>query len=452
VPEKTEFDPNYSRIKNIAYRALGSPNIPCCGCEALLLDRGGDDGYWMRLIGKTNVTYRRVGALLITPSDVGYAETCMTKTEPKSTLGWGVTFLNKEKLVADWTWIASGPTIESVSIESAVASEHGAYVAATLKASGEVHRFGINLAEPYWPFCLSQLYHLSGEYPIDKGSSNDPRTDGVYAFASYSKSCKFFGLYFEDGQAALFSTHDLADAFRRIRDGSWKPKSDPFRKEMNHIVIDDEDPGKVTRVMILDDGKLFYQSTNASVERTDGFERPFGEMVFIPEEKLGEKWGLPLTKTVPFPTWPPLLANGRLVAANLGHTGAQTRSEEPNLTKWAMECLRDAMEEASRGDDFRRIHSSDGGGGGHYTRPVGQSVEQIRRRGAEIEQSGKGWLALITDRVVEGEPCAYCEAYDFDNSRSVVVMQRYRKRMLAIKAQGEMKVLGPAEPFEKESE
>lgn len=50
--------------------------------QAVLLGWGGDDGYWMRLLGNTGCVYRRVGALMISADAISYGEIVARRRQP----------------------------------------------------------------------------------------------------------------------------------------------------------------------------------------------------------------------------------------------------------------------------------------------------------------------------------------------------------------------------------
>src|SRR5436309_1925554 len=82
----SEAEPSYGGAVARAHEILSNP-ADFRDCVAVLFDHGGNDGYWIRILGNKNFSDRRVGSLMIAGDRLAYAEMCALKTEPQSTMG-----------------------------------------------------------------------------------------------------------------------------------------------------------------------------------------------------------------------------------------------------------------------------------------------------------------------------------------------------------------------------
>jgi hypothetical protein len=118
----------------------------------------------------------------------------------------------------------------------------------------------------------------------------------------------------------------------------------------------------------------------------------------------------------------------------------------------ARRCLENSLADAKRGADPRRVYH-----GGQFTRPIGQSREQIRgRAGRDYEEwrlayadgsAGYGTSVLIVETLNSGETCVDAEAFDHDSGTSIWISQPVKRSLGRWKARGPSVVNGPAEPL-----
>jgi hypothetical protein len=347
-------------------------------------------------------------------------------------------------MYGDWTWTANAEEISAVHVEPAVDSAHGAFAAVTIEARGQRMRFGVDVASPFVAFCLSAVRQLAGAALTVEGESGKrPRTDGLYVVAANTKKHRIKARYFEDSRVALLSMNDASKEFGQIRDGSWQVKFKPYENTDGRITIGDD--GTPQTRGVIHGGRLLLQYDEWEPEY--GFATPCEEFQFVSETELASGWGTVRTK-VKCPDWPPVLTStGDLEAAPLGLTTAD--DGKPALADWARGLLGDAMDEAIGGADFRRIHTVAEGGVGSFTRPVGQDAATIRATGRlwATGMGSKGRLALISDQIIDGRPCARCDAYDIATGESVSLIQPYKKRLMSVRPEGEPTLLRPAEPL-----
>lgn len=131
----------------------------------------------------------------------------------------------------------------------------------------------------------------------------------------------------------------------------------------------------------------------------------------------------------------------------------------------AIRWLSDAMAEAARGADPRRVYSH-----GSFSREPGKPRSEMRERFARSHAAGFAHairltshagpgadptgsiIGLITDRTVNGVPCFCCETFDMRTGESAAVAQPYRKRLLRWTRVGSVELLGAAEPLDSPAE
>jgi Uncharacterised protein family UPF0547 len=116
------------------------------------------------------------------------------------------------------------------------------------------------------------------------------------------------------------------------------------------------------------------------------------------------------------------------------------------LRSWATDALDAAMDEAGNGLDFRRQIVVDHDGQAHVYPAAGKDTETIRREGAQLAHAAAR-LCMITARQLAGQKCACCEAYDFENIDSIVIVQPYRALPFETIRRGGMQFLGEADPL-----
>jgi hypothetical protein len=312
------MEPMYGASQPIALAALGHPD-KFWDCVAVILDKGGDSGYWMRLLGNENFQYRRVGALVITHDEFAYGELVSSRPKPRS--GAGATIMlarGKNAAFADFVWIADRDEIDEIIVHPVNLSPHGAYASVELSAYGRRVQFGLDVGRPHVQNCISALRHIAGAELDLSQSAGVPRTDGIYLLAANNRKSHFQGIVFHESKAGLLALSDVPKDLAAIRSGTWQPNLYPYKTENDHYVIDHKDPGLRRHIWIQGD-RLVGQ-----IEKQGGLVGGYGqgseEYLFVPDSELIPGWGsATIPWPLPAPSWGPVLsATKDLVAEDIG--------------------------------------------------------------------------------------------------------------------------------------
>jgi hypothetical protein len=433
--------------------------------QAVVLDHGGDDGYWMRLLRDPELIENRVGALVIVPGAIAYSEVAPRfkvpldansyKTPGRALAGFALTAarikLQGAQAHGFWTWKANASEVASVEFDPAVDSLHGAFAVLEVAARGETARFGVIWSRPLTPACLAAARELADACHSANGpSSRPPRTDGLYVCAAHTKKSRFWAIHFDDrGGAVIIHVNDVARAYATIRDGSWQVTRRPYGEERNQYSVGYDEP---VRIRVLDDRRLVFQF--ASWDQVQGRPTACGETRFVTGEELMAGWGT-VRCPVSTPRWTPeLTSNGDLRAPDIGYpveVGSQLEAEARRL-------LVEALAEAANGRDPRRTGYQEAGVY-HYTahrETYDLNLESYRQR---LRQKGEDSLRRagtdarprftvdIVEATIDGQSCVCCEAHDSQQQKSVAIVQPVRKTLGRWKTEGSIRTIRPAEPL-----
>ena len=327
MAEQSQLEPKYGAVQAPALALLGAPER-FRECVAVILDKGGDNGYWMRILGNENYHFRRAGALVITPDAVCYSEKCAVMPKPTSTTS-RLKFLagGKERAFGDFLWLAEKEDIEELVVHPICHSAHGAYAAVEITALGRHIHLGLGFGRPHVQDCVAALRHLAGTgHPLHERSAGEPRTDGAYVFAANSRSHRFQGWVFDGSTAALLGMNDVSRNLDDLRSGSWKVTQNRYRAEGDHYVIDNEDPDLRREVFVQPDGRLVFQAAMHRGKPDEYGERT-SEFEFVRNSNLTERWGLPtIAGSPPAAVWPPVLTRSKdIEAPDIGATKARVK-------------------------------------------------------------------------------------------------------------------------------
>lgn len=318
---------------NAAVEALGCAPKQFYFCEAVLLGRGGDDGLWMRLVGSGVSDLHRCGALVVAPEGIAYRELVLTRPLPRGahllsstqpgernslvvTAAFvsafiGYTRARRAKPV-DWIWVARPDEITDGTVEPAVPSAHGPFVAVTITAKGATMTFGVRLS-PHRPALLAAIRDLAGTgYSKAGPSAGPPRTDGVYVYGREQKhSPDIHVLLFDKQNAYFFATTDLETSVRQCRSGEGRWKAHPWSPQPVSFTIPDQSIEGLT----VSESLLIYWHTQL---KTTLFPAPYTEMRFISDAEIAGGWGR-VTAPLQEAPWPAALAaNGSITAPEIG--------------------------------------------------------------------------------------------------------------------------------------
>lgn len=331
MAKRSRFDAKYGGSQQAILSALGRPAI-FSHWQAVLLDEGGDNGYWMRLIGQENCTWRRIGALVITPDAIGYSEPIATAGDPGKSGLKSAVFLARggpDKLFVDFTWIAQRAEITAVEFEAAVDSPHSPYARLRVVTTSRTLSFGVDVGVPSVSHCVAAARSLAGapRSVANSPSTREPRTDGIYICAANTKDYQLYALYFSDTDAAAtLNIHDAKDALQSIRDGSWRPDFRTCARSEDGAAFTLGPPDNEMYFAILDERRLVYQRARLSGSAKAGMPEHCGEMTFISNDELAAGWGTVRSSATCLDWLPRRSASGWILAADLGAQTPTRRS------------------------------------------------------------------------------------------------------------------------------
>ena len=324
---KTKLESSYGGGQAAALSGLGHPQR-FFDCVAVMFNKGGDNGYWMRLLGNENFDRRRVGALVITADALCYGELCATRPKPRSSAGMMMIMARgKERAFANYTWMARRGEIADLIIHPVNLSAHGAFASVEIAARGERVHIGVDVGRPNVQYCISALRHLADmDHDIRAESSATLRTDGLYLMAANTRRNQFLGWYFDDTTAAVLSLNDPAKSLNDLRSGEWEPARDSYYIANGHYLIEDNDPDQRIHAYVQPGGRLVMQSDMHRGKADEHGERT-SEYLFVRDSELSPGWGLPtIPGPLPGPSWLPVLtSSGDLVAEELGIPRARVK-------------------------------------------------------------------------------------------------------------------------------
>jgi hypothetical protein len=448
----TELDPNCAHALSVGYAHLDKPS-ECRSGIALLLDCGGDDGYWMRMIGG-EADHRRVGALLISAQELVYVEGYSAHSQPKSTLGFAkILAQGKQRAFGDYLIAADSERINKVEFEPVVPSEHGAVAVLTISVEDVPWRFGIRAGIPTTPALVTAACALAGGADMAGRTQAEPlREDGIYVVASDTPKHKFNLVRVEDGRAYSLSVHNPRKALDELHSREWSPPSFAVSGTDGHYVLTNDQGEKKWELYMLGEGRIAKQLAAWQGENeATGIPDTFSEMAFVSDDELQPGWGLAQGRYY-VPDWGVQLDNeGQLVAPDLGRIPEGSSVSREYLEQWAMIKFNVAVREAGEGKEFRRKAWAIGVGEEHFSKEAKKTGDEIRADHAHWptpEASEKRiLLALIYSVEHDGQTWVHCDAYDAETGASVTIEQPYRERMMSFKTTGEAVIGGPAEPL-----
>jgi hypothetical protein len=289
-------------------------------CAAVLFDRGGDDGYWMRTLPFKNFKYRRCGLLVVTQDGVAYAELCMTFPKPSSGIGFAARLAVRGKgSFAYYTWAARKGEISDVSVQHVQHSPYGGYASITITANGQRMRFGLSEGEPSVLGCISAIRYLAGaSLSLPAAAPRPPRTDGIYVIGAEQLLRPFRFIHFDESTFILRNTGTVRTELDAILPGSPELRREPYSWN-GECYLTDEPSRSQKAFTVADDGRLIYDYL---VDR--GTNPEFGpgvfDLTFVPFNEIGEKWG-EATRPGPWPApdWQPVLTSaGEIEAPDIG--------------------------------------------------------------------------------------------------------------------------------------
>lgn len=321
--DDTSFDPDFGAALAGALDALGEPAEYVFG-QTVLLERGGHDGMWPELLGREQVAYRRIGALVITRENVAYAELVATRNKPASALSTfgAIRAGRNETLFRHWTWVVPTSLVEDVTYLPIVDSPYGFYPVVEVVGGQRRMRFALDMGAPAFDSVVTALRHAAGK-TLDPAaaSTGTPREDGLYAVGRNGRDRRQARvLAFQDGRVVTFGCRDIGEAYRRLRDGG----SDELTR--HEVEIEEgiySTLGGFLRLSFTSNGLIsrwtLYEGDRLPVLGGWG-PAPYGEMVFLDEAMLSSGlWGSERAGLTS-PSWPPTISSdGELVARDIGH-------------------------------------------------------------------------------------------------------------------------------------
>jgi len=321
--------PSYGRAKSDACIAAGKGRLRSA-CAAVILDRGGDNGYWMGILPHPQFQYRRCGALVFAENDVvAYAEPCTLKPKPAGALGLAIRAARGTRSFRSFTWTATAAEIHDISVKPIVHSPYGAYAEVAIVARGQEVRFGLSQGEVSASTCISRLRTLARQSPpFDGFASIEPRTDGVYVLAAAGLLTPFDVLYFDGTDVAVFATGKLHATLNHIRSAESTYPREAYRKEGDWYVSEHHsDPGLGKYIVVLPDDRVLFQyksdREDSAIMESGGITH---ERQFVPFDAIDENWGVASATSWPQPDWMPvLLTSGEIEAPNIGSPRARAK-------------------------------------------------------------------------------------------------------------------------------
>lgn len=321
--------PTYARAKSDAWTAADNRRIRCA-CAAVILDHGGDNGYWMGILPQPQFEYRRCGALVFTDNDtVAYAEPCTLKPKPAGVLGFALRAAKGIRNFRSFTWSATADEIHDISVQPIVRTPYGAYAEVTIFARGENMRFGLSQGEPSASTCISRLRTLARQsLPFDGFASVEPRTDGVYLLAAAELLTPFDVLYFDGSDLAVFATGKLHATLAHIRSDEATYPREQYRRDGDWYVTEHHSQSGLGKyVVVLPDDRVLFQyksdRLDATIMASGGITH---EREFVPFDAIDEKWGVASATSWPQPDWMPVLtATGSIEAPDIGAPRARAK-------------------------------------------------------------------------------------------------------------------------------
>jgi hypothetical protein len=294
---------------------------------AVLFNRGGDDGYWMRILGNENFSDRRVGALVVTPSEIAYAELCAFGPRPRTKGRMLLTMARGgDKALGFYKWTATSSEIDTLTVTPVWHSAHGAFATLEIGARGQAMTFGLYAADTVQKFVSAVRHVARAEHDVGMPSHGEPRVDGVYLFCAKKPSHRFDAVTFDGEQAYYLSLGDVAKSMGEIASGEWKPQGCACRTDGGYTVIASEDADWERRAIVLSDGRLVLQARHW-LSTPDAYGNNTQEFAFVPDSELRDGWGKPtIPGPLPASDWPPILSpGGDLVAADIGRPTARVK-------------------------------------------------------------------------------------------------------------------------------
>lgn len=313
--------PEFKRAFRDAAALLG-PHQTVRACMAVLLDRGGDDGYWMRMLPLEKWQFRRVGALAVTARGISYAEVCVTSRKPASPLlSLAKAAAKGAKNFTCFTWKADRDALSDVEVSQLRASPYGPYGQVAFAADGRRMRFGLS---QHGQAVLTTIRMLAGSELPRSGSSGELRTDGIYASGIDDLDMGTLFYHFDGSGFALGGRYDgtVRDWVDEATSGAGERI--PYRR-VGPRYESVEEPRYRKTFEVLPDGRLVlrYHVNEQSSPEFGGFA---SELWFVPFDRLGQYWGTPPAAVPESPQWwPVLLPNGEMEAPDLGHVRARVK-------------------------------------------------------------------------------------------------------------------------------
>ncbi len=294
---------------------------------AVLFDRGGDDGYWIRTLPFQNFKKRRCGLLVVTPDAVGYAEVCATGARPGSSLGMLARLARGTKNWACYTWAARKGEISDVSVQHIVHSPYGGYASIAITANGQTMRFGLSEGEPAVLSTVSAIRHLAGTgLSLHGGTPRPPRTDGIYLFGASQLLRPIRFLHFDQSTFVLQDTGKVRTTLDAVLARDSDIQRHPYHWNGDHYLTGEANPNSQKAFIVADDGRLIFDYLIDRGKSPEFGERVF-DLAFVPFDEIGENWGEPTVPPGwPMPSWEPVLTStGEIEAPNIGQVRARAK-------------------------------------------------------------------------------------------------------------------------------
>lgn len=289
-------------------------------CAAVLFDRGGDDGYWIRTLPFKSFKNRRCGLLVVTRDGVAYAEVCATRPKPSSGVAFAARLaVHGKNQWAHYTWVARRGEISDVSVQHVQHSPYGGYASITITANGQRMRFGLSEGEPSVLSVISAIRHLAkAGLPLRGATPRRPRTDGIYVIGAQELLRPFRFIQFDESTFAVQDTGKVWTTLGMVMGGDPAVRRSSYRWG-GECYLTDEESRSQKGFMVADDGRLVFDYLISRGKNPEFGESVF-DLAFVPFSEIGEMWGEPtLPGPWPSPDWEPVLTSaGEIEAADIG--------------------------------------------------------------------------------------------------------------------------------------
>lgn len=316
--------PGYNRAFHDASSILGATaNDKVLSTSAVMFGCGGDDGYWMRILGAENFSNRRAGCLMVSTVGVAYAEPCATYAKPESSGGTMLKLLMRRTgTFKCFTWMARIGEIEAIDLEPIHHASFRSYALLTLTVGQGQLRFGLGEGSPSANEAIAALRHVAGkDLPFHEIDSHPTRTDGIYVFAGGALERPFQFLQFRDDRMRRINSGQVAGDI----DWPGDVEGDTVERTGNHYLVA-RDTKRAKDVVVGANGRLLLRYTS-DMGRFPMYGDFTQEYDFVPYSEIVDGWGWPTVSTLPAPDWLPVLtASGKMEAPNIGAPRARMKS------------------------------------------------------------------------------------------------------------------------------